>query len=450
MELISEYFVKPKHEVLASKNPIYLTPVDIQALRFNPTQRGLLYNYTLDQSTSSTILDIIDTLKESLSISLIHFYPLAGRLVTETFTDENACSVFIDCNKGPGARLTHVVVPGVTKLDILSPNHVPVIVKKFFEFGEEILNYDGHTRPLLAIQVTELVDGVFIGFTTNHCVVDGTSSTHFLNMLSEIFCSNNASEKLLEISRVPVFEHGPCIKLPRLRLEEIITRRRMTSPLQDRVFHFSAASMAMIKAQANKNGSILNVSSFQGLSSLIWRAITRARNLSTDQETVCCMTINARPRLDPPLSDNYFGNYISLFKVISKVDELLGHDYDWAAMRLNDGIKALDDKSIRSTLNSIAQLLSMEITTSKPNLEDVFHGPNGVLIGGSARFDIYGLEFGLGKVVVVRMGLGNKSDGKITAHPGREENGSVDLEVSLKEEHMASLEMDHKFMSFAS
>ncbi|XP_074314726.1 putative acetyltransferase At3g50280 [Silene latifolia] len=447
MELISEYFVKPKHEVLAAKEPIYLTPAEIYMLEIHPIQRGLLYNYTLDQSTSSTILNIIDTLKESLSIALVHFYPLAGRFVTETFTDENACSVFIDCNKGPGARLTHVVVPGVKKLDILSPGHVPVIVKKFFELGEEILNYDCHTRPLLSIQVTELDDGIFIGFTMSHSVVDGTSSIHFLSMLSEIFCSNNASEKLLEISRVPVYEHGPCFKLPRLRLEKMMTNRGKISPLRDRVFQFSATSMAMIKAKANKKGSISNVSSFQGLCSLIWNSITRARNLSTDQETACCMIINARPRLDPPLSDNYFGNYISQVRVVSKVGELLGHDFDWAAMRLNDGVKAQDDKSIRSILNWVVELLS---TTEFSSPGDDPQGPNGVVIGGSTRFDIYGLEFGLGKAVAVRMGLENKTDGKITAHPSCEGNGSVDLEVSLKEEHMASLEMDHEFMFFVS
>ncbi|XP_074293632.1 putative acetyltransferase At3g50280 [Silene latifolia] len=415
MELISEYFVKPKHQVLAAKQPIYLTPLEISMLAMHPIQRGLLYNYTLHQSTPSTntILNIIDTLKESLSIALVHFYSLAGRLVTKTFLDEHACSVFIDSNKGPGARLTHVTAPGLTKLDILSPDYVPVIVKKFFELGEEILNYDCHTRPLLSIQVTELVDGVFIGFTMSHSVIDGTSSMHFMTMLSEIFCSNNASEKMCDISRVPVYEHSPCIKLPRFRLEEIMTRRGKTSPLRDRVFHFSAASMAMIKAKANKEGSISNVSSFQGLSSLIWRSITKARNLSTDQKTACCMVINARPRLDPSLSDNYFGNYVSQVKIISKVDELLGHDIDWAAMQLNDGVKAQDDKSIRSTLKWFAEQLSLGDSSSEEDIQ----GPNGVVIGGSARFDIYGLEFGLGKAVAVRMGLGNKSVGEGNCSP---------------------------------
>ncbi|XP_074314727.1 putative acetyltransferase At3g50280 [Silene latifolia] len=446
MELISEYFVKPKHEVLASKNPIYLAPIEICMLGIDPIQRGLLYNYTHDQSTSSTILNIIDTLKESLSIALVHFYPLAGRFVTETFTDEKACSVFIDCNKGPGTRLTHVTAPGVTKLDILSPDHVPVIVKSFFELGEEILNYDCHTRPLLSIQVTELVDGVFIGFTMSHSAGDGTSFMHFMSMLSEIFCSSNPSEKLLDISRVPVYVHGPCNKLPLHRLEEIMNIREIRS-LIDRVFHFSAKSLALIKAKANKDRSNPNVSSFQGLCSLIWKSITRARNLSADQETACIMVINTRPRLDPPLSDNYFGNYISQLRVVSKVDELLGHDFDWAAIRLNDGVKAQDDKSIRNTLNWVAELIS---TVGLSSLGEDIQGPNGVVIGGSIRFDIYGLEFGLGKAVAVRMGLGSKTDGKITAHPGCEGGGSVDLEVSLEEEHMTSLEMDHEFMCFVS
>ncbi|KNA06369.1 hypothetical protein SOVF_181650, partial [Spinacia oleracea] len=68
----------------------------------------------------------------------------------------------------------------------------------FFDLGEKTVNYDGHTRPLLSIQVTELLDGVFIGFTMNHSIADGISLWHFISTLSEIFLhldGNNISPK---------------------------------------------------------------------------------------------------------------------------------------------------------------------------------------------------------------------------------------------------------------
>ncbi|KAG5547302.1 hypothetical protein RHGRI_013098 [Rhododendron griersonianum] len=53
---------------------------------------------------------------------------------------------------------------------------------------------------LLSIQVTELIDGIFIGCSTNHAVIDGTSYWHFFKILSNTF---STEEKNPEISRPP-------------------------------------------------------------------------------------------------------------------------------------------------------------------------------------------------------------------------------------------------------
>ncbi|XP_074291834.1 putative acetyltransferase At3g50280 [Silene latifolia] len=447
MEVTSECFIKPKHEVEASKDRIFLNPAEIIMLSIYPIQKGLLY--TLDQSSSSIIINLLNNLKHSISIALLYFYPLAGHLETETFFDEHACAVFIDCNKGPGARLTHVTAKHLNISDLLSPTRVPTIVRMLFDLGEEYINYEGHTKPLLSIQVTELVDGIFIGFTVNHSVIDGTSFMHFLSMLSEIFCSNCTSEKSLKISRVPVYVHGPAIKLPYLRLKEVMTSHE-TGPLTDRVFHFSSKSLAMIKAKANSSddGRIQNVSSFQSLVSLIWRSITRARNQSADQDTVCSIAVNTRTRVDPPLSNDYVGNYVMQVKVICKVGELLSHDLGWAANLLKDDIRAKDSKFINDDFSRITSLIATPGFLC--STEDDVHGSNNIVIGGSTRFEMYGLEFGLGKPIAIRMGSGNKTDGKVNASQGCEEGGSVELEISLKEEHMTVLEADDDFMTFVS
>lgn len=63
---------------------------------------------------------------------------------------------------------------------------------------------------------------------------------------------------------------------------------------------------------------------------------------------------------------------------------------------------------------------------------------------------MYGPEFGLGRAVAVLAGYANKDDGKVTANPGREGEGSVDLEVALKPNVMEALEFDADFMRFVS
>lgn len=87
--------------------------------------------------------------------------------------------------------------------DILSSTDVHPAVRSFFDLGERTVNHDGHTKSLLSIQVRELLDGVFIGFTMNHSVVDGTSFIHFISTLSEIFRSDDkVGENPNQISKV--------------------------------------------------------------------------------------------------------------------------------------------------------------------------------------------------------------------------------------------------------
>lgn len=69
-----------------------------------------------------------------------------------------------------------------------------------------------------------------------------------------------------------------------------------------------------------------------------------------------------------------------------------------------------------------------------------------VMMGSSPRFDIYGNEFGLGKALAVRSGYENKFVRKVTAYPGYEGGGSVNLEICLPPDSMRALETDEEFM----
>ncbi|KAL2928366.1 hypothetical protein RDABS01_034005 [Bienertia sinuspersici] len=228
IKLISESFVKPKCEVETAKHPYHLSPIDIGMLSMHPIQKGLLYtvdNQPNSSDRSQIMSNLLDKIKHSLSIVLLHFYPLAGRFATKTYPDENACSVYVDCLKGPGARLIHATAPCVTLSDILSSTDVPTFVQLLFDLGEKSASYDGHTRALVSIQVTELIDGVFIGFTMNHSVVDENNNT--------------------KISRVPVFDYKPwasdddrlrVLKLPCLEPGDLIVRFYDTGLLRERIF----------------------------------------------------------------------------------------------------------------------------------------------------------------------------------------------------------------------
>ncbi|GAB2293788.1 hypothetical protein Dimus_028001 [Dionaea muscipula] len=464
---ISEWFIRPQFEAAAaqdheSKKPIFLSQFDLAMLSVHYIQKGLLFKKLPEEEPSSTssilISSLLASLHDSLAFTLNHFYPLAGQLSTRVLDDddEHSSLIFIDPIKGPGAKLIHASLD-MTVSDILSPVDVPrVVVHSFFDHDRAV-NHDGHRRPLLSVQVTELIDGIFIGCSMNHVVADGTSFWHFFNSWSEIhmmMIRSAANINYDSISRPPMIKprwsvdgtDPSSIKLPFVDPDEFV-RPYEAPPLRERIFHFSSRSMAAIKAKANDGildhmNRMMMISSLQALSALVWRCIIRARGLRSEDETSCRLAINNRPRLEPPVSRDYFGNLVQTVRGVTTAGELLQHDLGWAANMLHQAVVRHDDKAVRDTCEAWVKMKSPLVY----QLGTYFEPEKSVMMGSSPRFDMYGNEFGLGKAVAVLSGYGNKFDGKVTTYPGFEGRGSVDLEICLSPSSMAALESDDEFM----
>ncbi|KAF5740665.1 hypothetical protein HS088_TW11G00742 [Tripterygium wilfordii] len=440
---ISECFIKPVHVSEEMKQPLHLTPWDLSMLSAHYIQKGILFTKPPEVEQQENFMEsFLDRLKQSLYLTLLHFYPLASRFATTRSENPHSHVVFVDCNNIAGARFIHAALD-MKVSDILSPNYVPVVVQSFFDLTK-LLNYDGHTTPLLSIQVTELIDGIFIGCSMNHAIADGTSFWNFFNLWSEIF---EAGGNYVPISHPSVFKpwfsegQGPMINLPFKHPDEFI--RPYESPeLKERIFHFTAESLAKLKAQANAQSNTSKISSFQSVSALFWRSITRIRNLPPNQITSCRLAANNRTRLNPPLSRDYFGNSIITLIGVATVGELLEHDLGWAAWKLHQAVVNYNDKHVRDWLD-------MWLQSPFTYQLDRFFDPCSVMMGHSPRFNVYGNGFGLGKPVAVRSGYANKFDGKATCYPGQEGGGSIDLEVCLLPNSMTALESDEEFMTAA-
>ncbi|KAG6404021.1 hypothetical protein SASPL_136257 [Salvia splendens] len=172
MEVISSCLVGRENNEIA--NPITrleLNPWDLRLLPIVPIQRGLIYHKPQSQN-------IISHLKNSLSRTLNFFPPLAGRL-SVTQQDDGTKSYFVDCNNA-GAEFTHAAAASVSVSDLIGPKYIPEIVYSFFPL-DNLTNFEAISKALLAVQVTELADGLFRGCAANHAVVDGTSFWHFIN-----------------------------------------------------------------------------------------------------------------------------------------------------------------------------------------------------------------------------------------------------------------------------
>ncbi|CAN1184180.1 Uncharacterized acetyltransferase At3g50280, partial [Linum perenne] len=130
-----------------------------------------------------------------------------------------------------------------------------------------------------------------------------------------------------------------------------------------------------LKAQANAEAidGGGKISTLQTLSSHIWRAVTRNRkNPDPDRETRFYLFAGLRSRLQPKLPENYLGNAIAGCVVVLKEKVLLTKE------------KGLGD--VAAEINEVV----MEQTDDE-------------------KYNVYGNDFGWGKPVAMRSGVGNKA-----------------------------------------
>ncbi|KAK6120288.1 hypothetical protein DH2020_045979 [Rehmannia glutinosa] len=462
--VISKCTIYPEHK--STIKSLRLSVSDLPMLSCQYIQKGVL----LPPPPLSSA-DLISLLKISLSETLSHFPALAGRLETDA-----TGHVYIVCNDA-GVDFCHAKAPHISVDALLPPpdRDIPAAYRRFFQY-DNTLSYAGHSKPLIAVQVTELNDAVFVGCTANHAVVDGTSFWNFFNTFAEMARGAKKISRSPVFGRDTVFDSTAVLKFPEGGPSVTFSG---DEPLREKIFHFSIEAILKLKYRANSparkvdfsgpeilgkqsndnwevncktNGKITpvfekknptaEISSFQSLSAQLWRSVTRARNLNTNKTTTFRMAVNCRHRLEPRLEPLYFGNAIQSIPTTASVGELLSNDLSWSADRLHQNVVAHDDATVRRGVKD---------WESNPRLFPLgnFDGAM-ITMGSSPRFPMYDNDFGWGRPLAVRSGRANKFDGKISAFPGPEGNGSVDLEVVLAPETMAVLENDLEFLQYVS
>lgn len=448
VSIISNCIVFPQHK--STIKSLKLSVSDLPMLSCQYIQKGVLLS-----QPPLPISSLLSLLQLSLSTTLSHFPALAGRLSTDP-----SGHLHILCNDS-GIEFVHAEAKHLFIDHILSPVDVPNCFKEFFTF-DDTLSYAGHHKPLAAVQVTELGDGIFVGCTVNHAVTDGTSFWNFFNTFAEICRGVKNISKSPDFRRNTVFDSPAVLRFPEGGPSATFSG---DEPLRERIFHFSRESILKMKLKANKkltteiigkqcndswtvtNGVIngnrtAEISSFQSLCAQLWRSVTRARKLDGNKTTTFRMAVNCRHRLEPRLEPLYFGNAIQSIPTVASVGELLSRDLNWSGDLLHQNVVAHDDATVRRGVKD---------WESNPRLFPLGN-PDGasITMGSSPRFPMYDNDFGWGRPMAVRSGRANKFDGKISAFPGRDGGGSVDLEVVLSPETMAGLETDMEFMQYVS
>ena len=235
------------------------------------------------------------------------------------------------------------------------------------------------------------------------------------------------------------------IPLPFRKLQHVL-RRFELPPLGEGFFTFSAASVKKLKARANDEMAgvaTATISSLQALLAHLWRAVCRARRLLPEQETFYAVVIGCRGRVRgiPP---GYVGNAVVPGRAVCAVGEVLENGLGWTAWKLNRAVASFDEAALRGFLGRWVREPTFSFTG------DMSAGGAGLQTGSSPRFDVFGNDFGWGRPVGVRSGLGDKTDGKATVFEGPERGGSMSLEVCMAPDALERLLADDEFMDAVS
>ncbi|MCL7048445.1 hypothetical protein MKW94_025256 [Papaver nudicaule] len=415
---------------------IDLNPWDLLFLRFTYMQRGLLFTKQEGTSTES-INNKISHLKTSLSHTLDHFYPLAGRLAIERHKDDNTISVYIDSNF-EGVELLHAIAD-ISVEDIVSPTYVPQSLIDLLVPLNGVPNYEGQSHPLLSVQVTELNDGaIFIGCSGNHSAFDGTSFWSFMNLWSEISRSsdNRTSSPPPVFERYFIKETDCPIRLPFSYAEKMLAVRDSSNTVE--------ASPLEKMANSEISSETTIISSLQALLAHVWTAVIRCRSsLSNDydesRELLVSLSMNNRTKVIPPLPETYSGNSISWGMVTLKEGELLERGFSYLALLLNGVVNSHNTEKCRSFIEWIEEVYIPGSAGDTGIVGNMF------IHRSSPWFNMYGNDFGWGRPIAVKTGANGKSYGATTVSPGPVE-GSIDIEICLPIEVLEAMENDSQFM----
>ncbi|XP_018435111.1 protein ENHANCED PSEUDOMONAS SUSCEPTIBILITY 1 [Raphanus sativus] len=434
--VISRSIVIPrnaKKSTSFNKKKIHLLPWDLARLRFGYLQRGLLYSKPYPK-----IDTLLSKLQTSLSLALDRFHPLAGRLVKVHNNDDTDTVSFHINPDGSGVEFVHAAARNIEVSDILrlssSSSFVPSAFTSFFP-ATGVKNCDGVSRSLLMVQVTEMKDGIFIGFGYNSTVADGESIWRFLNSWSEI-CSKGGgglgSEARLQLKGCVFDEIDYPIRIPDPEAKAVSYAG--STGLQELMFHVTKENVLRLEAKANDE----KVSSFQAVLGHVWCSLAKHGGMSREEETHCRLPIDMRRRLSPPLGEECFGNVSQTGIARVTVGELMEHGVGWAAGKIDEMERSQTYENARAFAERWVGDVKIPVSV----------GGRDLVVTSSHRFDVYGNDFGWGKPVAARAGP-PYVNGRLVVFQGVEE-GSLDFQACLLPQVMEKLSDDVEFKEYVS
>ncbi|CAJ2669065.1 unnamed protein product [Trifolium pratense] len=446
---IHEHFkVVPPPSTQTSTTP--LTFFDIFWLRFHPVERIFFYTLPNSQSHSSFFYqNIVPKLKTSLSLTLQHFLPLAGKIIWPS----DSPKPFIQFNPNDDDGVSLLIAESDLDFNHVIENspHETSLSNSFVPHLESTDSF----ASIISFQITFFPkSGFSIGISTHHAVLDGKSSTMFLKAWAYL-CN-----KIIETEESPIL-------LPKLEPSfdrEIIKdqnglgdtfasnwieimakmfpdekgneRCLKIFPFQPKLDDYVRATFELTREDLSKIKQMVlskweifdtNDSKPQTLSSFVltcaYSLVCLAKAIhgveKEKEKFAFGFTVDCRARLEPPIPNNYFGNCVWGHLIDTKPCDFIKEDGVFlVAKSIHEKIVMINGKgALEGTNDAFDKYTSM---TSE--------GIEIIGVAGSNRFGVYEIDFGWGrpeKVEIVSVDRG------LTIGLAESKNGKGGIEVGL-------------------
>ncbi|KAI5661017.1 hypothetical protein M9H77_20340 [Catharanthus roseus] len=421
----------------AAEHSLPLTFWDARWLNFHPVPVILFYKFS--QSKYNFIETTIPKLKESLSITLKYYLPLASNLI---FPDSGKPELkFVEGNSVP-------IIFAVSNDDF---NYLvgdpPKNCNRFYPLVPQVppaFTESGSTKtPVFALQVTLFPEiGISIAYSMLHLLGDASSLVGFLKAWGSIF-KFGGNENFIPTSSLPFYDRS-MIKDPYNLLEKILIEKKKQknrtwdlSEIREIAADKVRATFVMhqtdIKHLKNyvlsKRPKVVHLSSWTVTCAYLWvcwlKSMEAIGEQVDDSETEYFLSaVNYRARLDPPMPSTYFGSAIVPSITKARHGEIIGPDgFATAAALIGEAIhrRVSDRESVLKGdwLNEVEEVKKGR-----------FLGTN-----GSPLFDTYGTDFGWGKAEKYES-ISIDIDGGMAIERSRKFEGGLEIGLSLPGKRM--------------
>ncbi|KAI5674940.1 hypothetical protein M9H77_05890 [Catharanthus roseus] len=433
-ETLSKTLIKP-----SSPTPQSLSHYNLSYNDQNIYPEYIFAGFFYSNPDGHEISTIREQLQNSLSKTLVSYYPFAGKVVKNDYIHCNDDGIeFVDVRIH--CRMNDILKPELRSYasELIRPNRSTV----------------GSEDSTALVQLSHFdCGGVAVAFGISHKVADAATILSFIKDWAASTCDLSSSHDV----STPVLVSDSIFP----RQDNIICGQFPASPNCVRKrFLFSPEAIERLKSKAIEFG-IEKPTRVEVLTAFLCRCATvagksAAKNNNCGQSLpfAVIQAVNLRPLLELP--KNSVGNLISIYFSTIKENDTVNIEQEFTKLVIGELRKAKDKlKNLsQEKLNYVARMQDFANCLKELDISSFFDMENvdidAYLFSSWCRFPFYDIDFGLGKPIWVCMFQPHfKNCIILMDYPFGDDYG-IEALITLEQEKMPAFENNELLLSFAS